>query len=36
MEEPLVATLERTVTETPQAPIWLQSFEVGNLRPSLG
>lgn len=32
MEAPLVATLERYGYRDPAAPVWLQSFEVGNLR----
>jgi glycerophosphoryl diester phosphodiesterase len=32
LEEPLVATLARHGYRTPQDPVWLQSFEVGNLR----
>ena len=32
MEEPLVATLERYGYRDAAAPIWLQSFEVGNLK----
>jgi glycerophosphoryl diester phosphodiesterase len=32
LEEPLVATLARHGYRTPQDPLWLQSFEVGNLR----
>src|SRR5204863_88833 len=36
MEAPLVATLARHGYEGREAPVWLQSFEVGNLRALAG